>query len=211
MLQGMKQLKIDDTIEFTDNISEADVLLALQSKLKKNSGLQAAAKSRGIPTYVSKTSSLAQITKAIQAVMSDYADGFEFYESEAKANDSEKIDALEVTCITNDYTIELLMIFVSSSARHGSLATSMLVKETTERKSVNEVCRLNQAEKLTWYQRVASEHGVWLRILPLQGIIDEDKFENEEADRASMGDFYGLNGETNGSAFTIDRLPLLPD
>ncbi|KAL0362639.1 UNVERIFIED_CONTAM: protein SEEDLING PLASTID DEVELOPMENT 1 [Sesamum calycinum] len=83
-------LKIDDTIEFTDNISEADVLLALQSKLKKNSGLQAAAKSRGIPTYVSKTSSLAQITKAIQAVMSDYADGFEFYESEAKANDSEK-------------------------------------------------------------------------------------------------------------------------
>lgn len=28
--------------------------------------------------------------------MSDYADGFEFYESDAKANDSEKIDALEV-------------------------------------------------------------------------------------------------------------------
>lgn len=54
MVQGMKQLKIDDAIEFTDNISEADVLLALQSKLKKNSGLQAAARSRGIPTYVSK-------------------------------------------------------------------------------------------------------------------------------------------------------------
>ncbi|KAK4398332.1 protein SEEDLING PLASTID DEVELOPMENT 1 [Sesamum angolense] len=106
MVQGMKQLKIDDTIEFTDNISEAVVLLALQSKLKKNSGLQAAAKSRGIPTYVSKTSSLAQITKAIQAVMSDYADGFEFYESEAKANDSEKIDALEK---------ELLLSMVSGS------------------------------------------------------------------------------------------------
>lgn len=54
MVQGMKQLKIDDTIEFTDNISEADVLLALQSKLKKNSRLQAAARSRGIPTYVIK-------------------------------------------------------------------------------------------------------------------------------------------------------------
>lgn len=43
-----------------------------------------------------QTSSLAQITRATQALMSDYADGFEFYESIAKANDSEKIDALEV-------------------------------------------------------------------------------------------------------------------
>lgn len=34
--------------------------------------------------------------RSIEALMSDYADGFEFYESEAKANDSEKIDALEV-------------------------------------------------------------------------------------------------------------------
>lgn len=50
----MKQLKIDDTFEFTDNISEADVILALQSKLRKNSRLQAAAKSRGIPIYISK-------------------------------------------------------------------------------------------------------------------------------------------------------------
>lgn len=54
MVQGMKQLKIDDTFEFTDNISEADVILALQSKLRKNSRLQAAAKSRGIPIYISK-------------------------------------------------------------------------------------------------------------------------------------------------------------
>ena len=43
-MQGINQLNIDDTIEFTDNISEADVLLALQSKLKKNSRIQAAAK-----------------------------------------------------------------------------------------------------------------------------------------------------------------------
>lgn len=54
MVQGIKQIKIDRAIEFTDNISEADALLALQSKLKKNSGIQAAARSRGIPIYVSK-------------------------------------------------------------------------------------------------------------------------------------------------------------
>lgn len=50
----MKQLKIDEAIGFTDNISEADVLFALQSKLRKNSRLQAAARSRGIPIYVTK-------------------------------------------------------------------------------------------------------------------------------------------------------------
>lgn len=54
MIQGIKQLNIDDAIEFTDNISEADVLLALQSKLKKNSRIQAAAKSHGIPIYMTK-------------------------------------------------------------------------------------------------------------------------------------------------------------
>lgn len=53
-MQGIKQLNIDDTVEFTDNISEADVLLALQSKLKKNSRIQAAARSQGIPIYVTK-------------------------------------------------------------------------------------------------------------------------------------------------------------
>lgn len=95
-MQGIKQLNIDDTFEFTDNISEADVLLALQSKLKKNSRIQAAARSHGIPIYVTKTSSSTQLTKAMQALISDFADGFEFLESEAKTNESEKIDALEV-------------------------------------------------------------------------------------------------------------------
>lgn len=58
MLQGMRQLKVDDAIGFTDNISEAGALLALQSKLKKNSRIQAAARSLGIPVYITKVSSV---------------------------------------------------------------------------------------------------------------------------------------------------------
>lgn len=51
----IRQLKMDDTaIQLTDNISEADALLALQSKLKKNPGIQAAAKSHETPIYVTK-------------------------------------------------------------------------------------------------------------------------------------------------------------
>lgn len=44
----------DVALQLTDNISEANALLALQSKLKKNSGIQAAAKSHDIPIYVTK-------------------------------------------------------------------------------------------------------------------------------------------------------------
>lgn len=47
---------MDDAVQLTDNISEADALLALHSKLKKNSGIQAAAKSHDIPIYVTKVS-----------------------------------------------------------------------------------------------------------------------------------------------------------
>lgn len=54
MIQGINQLKMDDKVELTDNISEAGALLALQSKLKKNSRIQAAAKSHDIPIYVTK-------------------------------------------------------------------------------------------------------------------------------------------------------------
>lgn len=44
----------DADLQLTDNISEANALLALQSKLKKNSRIQAAFKSNDIPIYVTK-------------------------------------------------------------------------------------------------------------------------------------------------------------
>lgn len=44
----------DAALQLTDNISEANALLALQSKLKKNSRIQAAFRSQDIPIYVTK-------------------------------------------------------------------------------------------------------------------------------------------------------------
>ena len=41
-------------LEFTENISEADAILALLSKIKKNSRIQAAAHSNDTPIYVTK-------------------------------------------------------------------------------------------------------------------------------------------------------------
>jgi len=54
VFQGIKKLNLEDEVELSNNLSEADVLLALQSKLKKNLGIQAAAKSHDKPIYVTK-------------------------------------------------------------------------------------------------------------------------------------------------------------
>ncbi|XP_047957947.1 protein SEEDLING PLASTID DEVELOPMENT 1 [Salvia hispanica] len=194
IMQGIKQLKIDDTIEFTDNISEADVLIALQSKLKKNSRLQAAARSQSLPTYVIKTTSLAQIMRTIQSLMSDYADGFEFYESDAKANDSEKIDALEEARIAVEQRVIPKGEPVDLLPR--SLNIILLQKDLIRKYNLKT-------------ERIVSELGVRLRILPLQSTANEGSSEEKEA--TDSENFYELNNETNGSAITVNRLPLLPD
>lgn len=41
-------------VEITDNISEAEALLALQSKIRKNPRIKSLATSHGIPVYVTK-------------------------------------------------------------------------------------------------------------------------------------------------------------
>lgn len=95
VIQGIKQLEMDAAVKLIDNISEADALLALHSKLKKNPRIQAAAKSHGIPIYVTKTSSIVQVTKAIRTLVDDREDKRKDFVSEDKVNFSEKMDALE--------------------------------------------------------------------------------------------------------------------
>lgn len=55
-MQVFKHLKMESTIDFTENISEADAIIALLSKIKKNSRIQAAAHSSDVPIYVTKVS-----------------------------------------------------------------------------------------------------------------------------------------------------------
>ncbi|GMP67885.1 hypothetical protein CsSME_00027719 [Camellia sinensis var. sinensis] len=100
---------MDDEIKLTDNISEAHALLALQSKLKKNPQIQAAARSHSILIYVMKTSSLMQLTKAIRALIADHEDSFNDFESDDKINARQKIEALEVK-------MSFLFVFFSISS-----------------------------------------------------------------------------------------------
>lgn len=54
VLQAIKTLEIEIAVEITDNISEAEALLALQSKIRKNPRIKSLATSHGIPVYVTK-------------------------------------------------------------------------------------------------------------------------------------------------------------
>ncbi|KAL3508733.1 hypothetical protein ACH5RR_028134 [Cinchona calisaya] len=193
MIQGLKQLKTDDAIEFTDNISEADALLALQSKLKKNSRIQAAARSHGIPIYVTKTSSVVQLTKAIRALITDFKDGFEFAKSEAMVNELEKIDALEEARTA----IEQVVIPKGEAVELLPRPSNILLLQK------DLICKYRlKAERI-------GEPDVRLRILPFQSDTDEDD-EHSDGDNA-FDELLKPVAETNGTAYTVDRLPFLPD
>lgn len=51
---------MEETIVLTDNISKADALLGLHSKLKKNPQIETLARSYDIPVFVTKVSSSVQ-------------------------------------------------------------------------------------------------------------------------------------------------------
>lgn len=197
VIQGIKQLKMDTSIQLTDNISKADALLALQSKLKKNSRIQAAAKTHDIPIYVTKTSSLVQITKAVRALTNDYTDKLKDFGSEDMINFSQKIDALEEARIA----IEKVVIPKGEPVELLPRPSQIL---SLQRKLIRKYQL--QAE------RVGTEPDVRLRILPFQTGTDEDIEASMTFDEDNeFNDFLSTKSNTNGSLYSMDRLPLLPD
>ncbi|KAI4333597.1 hypothetical protein L6164_018381 [Bauhinia variegata] len=198
VMQGIKQLKMNDAaVQLTDNISEANALLALQSKLKKNPRIQAAAKSHDIPIYVTKTTSLEQVTKAIRALVSDHEDGLKDSGSLDKVKLSEKVDALEEARMAIEHTVIPKGEAVDLLPRSSPILSLQL-----------DLVRKYQLEA----RRMSRESDVHLRILPSHYRMDEDRTNGETSD-ADVGfdDFSCPDGSTNGSPYTVERLPLLPE
>lgn len=196
--QAINQLKMNDAaIELTDNISEANALLALQSKLKKNSRIQTAANAHDLPIYVTKTSSLVQITKAIRALMSDLKDGLKDFEPVDEMKLSEKLDALEEARIAIEQVVIPKGEPVELLPRPSNIISLQL-----------ELIQKYQLEA----ERIGSESDVRLRILPFGTRVDEDgKASDRDSVNGGLDDFASANGDPNGSPYLVDRLPLLPD
>nr|XP_023879782.1 uncharacterized protein ycf45 [Quercus suber] len=196
--QAIKQLKLNDAaIELTENISEADALLALQSKLKKNSRIQAAVKSHNTPIYVTKTSSLVHITKGIRALMADLKDVLKDFEPVDEMKLSEKLDALEEARIA----IEQVVIPKGESIE-------LLPRPSNVMSLQMDLIQKYQLEA----ERIGTELDVRLRILPHRSRMDEEgKISERDIATGELDDFVSANGDPNGSLYVVDRLPLLPD
>ncbi|OVA03370.1 AAA+ ATPase domain [Macleaya cordata] len=197
VIQGIKQLKADDTVELTDNISEADALLALQSKLKKNPRIQAVAKSHHKSIYVTKTSSLVQIMKAIRALISEHTDGSKDFEGEDKMSSSEKMDALE------EARLVIEQVVIPKGEPVELLPRSFHI--TSLQMDLAKECQLQS-------ERVGKEPNARLRILPLHIRMDEGRSTDEIIDTRDNFDENGIDDDmNNGSVYSVDRLPFLPD
>ncbi|XP_057457316.1 protein SEEDLING PLASTID DEVELOPMENT 1 [Lotus japonicus] len=198
VIQGIKQLKMNDVaLQLTDNISEANALLALQSKLKKNSGIQAAAKSHDIPIYVTKTSSVEHVTKAIRALVSDHEDGLKGFASMDRIKPSEKIDALEEARIAIEHIVIPKEEPVDLLPRSSHILSLQL-----------DLVRSYQLEA----RRISGDSGVYLRILPSHYVTDEVKTsEASEFDGEVDDEFASTNGSVNGTVNSLGKLPLLPE
>ncbi|KGN55083.1 uncharacterized protein ycf45 [Cucumis sativus] len=199
VIQGFKQLRMNDVaIHFTDNISEADALFALQPKLKKNAGIQAAAKSHDIPIYVVKTGSLVHITRALRALIIDQEDEGEDFESLGRMRSSEKIDALEEARMA----IEQIVIPREESVELLPRPPHILSLQM-------DLIRKYHLQS----ERIGMETNVRLRILPLiANNVDENaKTQGKVDPTTEFDDFIGSNGDTNGTLYSVDRLPLLPE
>ncbi|KAJ0694891.1 putative AAA domain-containing protein, R3H [Helianthus annuus] len=197
--QVFKHLKMESAVEFTENISEADAILALLSKIKKNSRIQAAAHSNDIPIYVTKTSSLTQLTKAIEALVTDYDNGFEDVEDEySQINESEKTDALEEARIAIEQVVIPKGEPVELLPRQSNI---LLLQKDLIRKYKLQA------------QRVGSEADVRLRILPFQAEKQDKHDAHDDDDDDDDGDTDALNelSNANGSPYPVNRLPFLPD
>ncbi|KAM0931752.1 hypothetical protein ACQ4PT_000062 [Festuca glaucescens] len=193
-LQAIRQLELEDMITLTYNISEADAVIALQSKLKKNSQIQAAVKSQDIPVFFVKTNTLVQITRALRVLVDDHMDELIDNEDKEEPRSSEETDALEEARLA----VEQVVIPKGESMQ-------LLPRPST---IISSQVNIVESFNLKW-EVIGQEPNVCLRILP--------QFADREKGTASeQGSAPGLTDSDNsdGMDYTqsgVTRLPFLPE
>lgn len=192
-MQAIKQLELEDMITLTYNISEADAVIALQSKLKKNSQIQAAVKSQDIPVFFVKTNTLVQITRALRVLVDDHMDGLMDYEDKEEPRSSEETDALEEARLA----VEQVVIPKGESVQ-------LLPRPST---IISSQVNLVESFNLEW-QVIGQEPNACLRILP--------QFADREGSASEQGSAPGLTDSDNSDGMdytqsSVTRLPFLPE
>nr|CAB3467054.1 unnamed protein product [Digitaria exilis] len=187
-LQAIKQLELEDVVTLTYNISEADAVIALHSKLKKNSQIQALVESQDIPVFFVKTNSLSQITRALRALVDEHMDELIDHEDKEDVRSSEETDALEEARLA----IEQVVIPKVESVRLLPRPPSIISSQVD----------LVESFSLKW-EVVGQEPNSHLRILPHFTAA-------KEATGAGVAD-SGSPDDADHTQNSVTRLPFLPD
>ncbi|CAN8270072.1 unnamed protein product [Cochlearia groenlandica] len=91
LLQVAEVMGLEDDIEVTDDVGEADVILASSSELKQNSSIRRVAKLHKLPIFVIKSTTMAQMVKAVRMIL-----GRESFGSASKPFEKSSIDDIEI-------------------------------------------------------------------------------------------------------------------
>jgi len=194
-LQAIKQLELEDIVTLTYNISEADAVIALHSKLKKNSQIQAVVKSQDIPVFFVKTNSLSQITRALRALVDDHMDELIDYDDKEEARSSEETDALEEARLA----IEQVVIPKGESVQLLPRPASIISSQVD----------LVESFSLKW-EVVGQEPNSHVRILPHFTAAKATGAE-QETDATGLADPGSPDDPDHTHQDGITRLPFLPE
>jgi len=193
-LQAIKQLELEDIVTLTYNISEADAVIALHSKLKKNSQIQAVVKSQDIPVFFVKTNSLSQITRALRALIDDHMNELIDYDDKEEARSSEETDALEEARLAIEQVVIPKGVSVQLLPRPASLSSQVDLVESFS---------------LKW-EVVGQEPNSHVRILPHFTAAKATGAE-QETDATGLADPGSPDDPDHTHQDGITRLPFLPE
>ncbi|KAL6606682.1 hypothetical protein ACP70R_042335 [Stipagrostis hirtigluma subsp. patula] len=192
-LQAIKQLELEDIVTLTYNISEADAVIALHSKLKKNSQIQAVVKSEDIPVFFVKTNSLVQIRRALRALVDDHMDEFIETEDNEEVRSSEETDALEEARLA----IEQVVIPKGESVQLLPRPSTIISSQVDLIGSFSLKCEV-----------IDQEPNAYVRILP-QFTANEGKGTEQEASTGTQDS--DSSDDMDYTQNDVTRLPFLPE
>jgi hypothetical protein len=136
--QVMEVMGLEKVIQITDDIGIADAVLALRSRLKQNSWVRGMAKFRQLPIFAIKANTMAQMVRAMRAILGMESLGSYFVVSSSLSNEEvgrrldvmnrqptleDEIEALEVCEQWSSSPLNLRKFFVlhlAQTIKHGS-------------------------------------------------------------------------------------------
>ncbi|KAJ7563006.1 hypothetical protein O6H91_03G092800 [Diphasiastrum complanatum] len=217
--QVMEVMELEQAINLTNNIGIANVILALRSELKQNSWVKNMARFRQLPIYAIKANTMAQMVRALRAILGFESLGATSLLSEIQRKGEEIGPIIQMQNKRPTFQDEIDALEEVRLAIETIVIPKGQPVELLPRSS--EVISL-QSKMIQSYQLTSEKSGIEphmrLRILPLD-VQDQWKTVIISMVDQPQGKL-DIDGETynNGSAknvmdsgTSVSRLPILPD